>query len=203
LRLTIVGKNANSLGYRTTVDNLTLTKTAAFFSDDFEDGNATGWTPGSGTWSVVTDGTFRYAQTSTAAVTNNNVPTMGTATDMTVSADVKLTALGAGTPAVSIAFRYVDANNFYTWQLRPGDNQLRFYKVVAGTATQVGTSVAFTPVLNTTYTLKVVASGSTLTGYVDGVQKLQVTDGTFTSGKIALRVSTAAVRFDNVVVTTP
>jgi hypothetical protein len=74
---------------------------------------------------------------------------------------------------------------------------------VGGVATQIGAAVPFTIALNTTYKLKVVANGSTLTGYVDGVQKLQVTDSTFSSGKIALRVSTLAVRFDNVTVTTP
>src|SRR5882672_3511156 len=32
------------------------------FSDDFQDGNDSGWTKSSGTWSVVTDGSLAYRQ---------------------------------------------------------------------------------------------------------------------------------------------
>src|SRR5262245_59267724 len=37
------------------------------FSDNFEDGNADGWQKSGGSWSVVTDGSLVYRQTSTSA----------------------------------------------------------------------------------------------------------------------------------------
>src|SRR5688572_22606544 len=36
---------------------------ATLFSDDFEDGNSTGWTTSGGTWSVTTDGSRVLRQT--------------------------------------------------------------------------------------------------------------------------------------------
>jgi hypothetical protein len=35
---------------------------ATLLSDDFEDGNSTGWSTSGGTWSVVNDGTYVYKQ---------------------------------------------------------------------------------------------------------------------------------------------
>src|SRR5688572_15844198 len=40
------------------------------FSDDFQDGNSSGWSRSSGTWSVLTDGSLAYRQSSTSADSN-------------------------------------------------------------------------------------------------------------------------------------
>ncbi|HKC88172.1 MAG TPA: hypothetical protein VKG02_19455, partial [Blastocatellia bacterium] len=40
------------------------------FSDDFQDGNDSGWTKSSGTWAVVTDGSLAYRQSGTSADSN-------------------------------------------------------------------------------------------------------------------------------------
>src|SRR5688572_989701 len=40
---------------------------ATLFSDDFNDGNANGWTKSGGSWSVVTDGSPVYRQTGTGS----------------------------------------------------------------------------------------------------------------------------------------
>ena len=39
---------------------------AALFSDDFNDGNANGWTATSGTWGIITDGSPAYKQSGTS-----------------------------------------------------------------------------------------------------------------------------------------
>ena len=44
-------------------------QTQTLFSDDFQDGNANGWTKSGGTWSVVTDGSLVYLQSGTSADT--------------------------------------------------------------------------------------------------------------------------------------
>jgi pectate lyase len=40
------------------------------FSDDFQDGNASGWSRSSGSWSVVTDGSLAYRQSNVSADSN-------------------------------------------------------------------------------------------------------------------------------------
>ncbi len=40
---------------------------ATLFSDDFQDGNSTGWSTNGGSWSVVTDGTPALRQSGTSA----------------------------------------------------------------------------------------------------------------------------------------
>jgi pectate lyase len=40
---------------------------ATLFSDDFQDGNADGWSKSGGSWTVVADGSSAYRQSSTGA----------------------------------------------------------------------------------------------------------------------------------------
>lgn len=40
---------------------------ATLFSDDFQDGNSSGWSTNGGSWSVVTDGTAAWRQSGTSA----------------------------------------------------------------------------------------------------------------------------------------
>jgi hypothetical protein len=52
----------------TVMIGLPTTATAAtVFSDDFNDGNASGWTVSGGSWSVVNDGTPVYQQGGTSS----------------------------------------------------------------------------------------------------------------------------------------
>jgi hypothetical protein len=166
------------------------------FSDDFEDGNSSGWTVASGSWSVVTDGTKVFKQTSTsgeAVVYAGN----STWTNYTVEAKVKLYNTGANT-ASGIITRYKDGSNYYLLRLH-GSGKVQLYKKVAGTftllqeATQTGSA-------NTWYTLKLVVSGSNLTGYVDGAQKVAVADSSVANGSIGARTYTQSAAIDNVVV---
>lgn len=196
------GESANSAEKSVTV-GLTLPNpptVQTLFSDDFESGSASQWTVSSGTWSVVTDGTKVYKQTD--AVNTNAVVTAGTSTwtDYTVSAKMKLYDL-ASLSASGIIGRYVDANNFYMLRLHQS-GQIQLYEKVGGTFTML--QAASTPVaINTTYTLKLVFSGSSITGFVDGVQKISVTDSSFSSGKIGVRAYTQTISVDDVLVTAP
>ena len=45
----------------------TFVNAAVLFNDDFQDGNYTGWSTSSGSWSVVTDGSRVLKQSSTSA----------------------------------------------------------------------------------------------------------------------------------------
>ncbi|MGG1552034.1 right-handed parallel beta-helix repeat-containing protein [Paenibacillus ferrarius] len=170
----------------------------ALFSDDFEDGNSTGWTPVNGTWSVVTDGTKVLKQTSSS---NEAITYAGDASwaNYAVKADIKLNNNAIDTGSGILA-RYVDNNNFYMFRLNlPGKVQL--YKRVGGTFTLLSQVNDSSIMSNTTYTLKLELNGSTLTGYVNGIAKITVTDATFSSGKIGARSFNQPFSIDNVSVT--
>jgi beta-galactosidase len=169
---------------------------ASLFSDDFEDGNSTGWTVVSGSWSVVTDGTKVFKQTGT---TGEGVVYAGNAswTNYTVQARVKLYDM-ISLAASGIIGRYKDSNNFYLLRLHQS-GKMQLYKKVSGTFTLLQEATA-TVSTNTWYTLKLVLNGSTLTGYVDGVQKVSAVDGSVVSGCIGARAYTQSVGIDDVVV---
>jgi len=47
------------------------------FSDNFEDGNADGWTKSGGSWAVVSDGSLVYRQSSTSSDARARVGKLG------------------------------------------------------------------------------------------------------------------------------
>jgi hypothetical protein len=167
------------------------------FSDDFEAGNSAKWTVVTGTWSVVTDGTNVFKQTNNAI---SAIAYAGTSTwtDYTVQSRIKLydlnTLSGSG-----ILARYVDSNNFYMLRLHQS-GKVQLYKNIAGTYTllQEATTTVST---NTWYTLKLVMSGTTLTGYVDGALKVSAADSSLASGRIGVRSYNETFSIDDVTVT--
>lgn len=171
---------------------------ATLFSDDFEDGNSTGWTVVNGGWSVVTDGTKVFKQANTSGEASVYAGT-STWTNYTVEAKIKLYNNANGTASGIIA-RYVNSSNYYMFRLHSNDSKVELYKKVGGTFTKI-TDVAMTISTNTWYTLKLVLNGSSLTGYVDGVQKVSATDTSFTSGCIGARTYAQSVAIDDVIVT--
>lgn len=175
----------------------TPTPGGSLFSDNFEDGNATGWTNVNGTWSVVTDGTYVYKNTNT---TGESLTYAGqsTWTNYTVEAKVKLYNSGS-TVGAGIVARYTDSNNYYMFRIHEGSDKAQLYKKAGGSFTLLSEG-AVTVTANTIYTLKLVLSGSSLTGYVDGVQKVLFTDSSLTGGKIGARGYDVSFGVDDVVV---
>lgn len=173
----------------------TPTPSPSTFSDDFEDGNSSGWTNVNGSWSVVSDGSKVFKQTST---TGEALTYAGSSswTDYSVQAGIKL----YDTPtswASGIVGRYKDGNNYYLFRLTSG--KLQLYKKSGGTFTLLK-ETSYTSSTNTWYTLKLSFTGSTIKGYVNGVEKISTTDSSITSGSIGLRTYKQTAAFDNVVV---
>ncbi|GIF97508.1 pectate lyase family protein [Catellatospora citrea] len=169
---------------------------ATLFSDDFEDGNSTGWSKSGGSWSVTADGSQVYRQTSTGA--DAKAQAGATWTGQSVSARVKPIAFGNSTRSVGVAARLQSLSNYYSLVLTgSGTAQLR--RVSGGGVTTLATAtVAVSP--GTWYTLRLDAFGSSLTGYVNGTQVATATDSTFSSGRIGLMASYAGAAFDDVTV---
>ncbi|MES2697695.1 MAG: glycosyl hydrolase family 28-related protein [Verrucomicrobiota bacterium] len=172
-------------------------------ADDFQDGNATGWTPNAGsTWSVVTDGSLAYRQSNKLSATTTFSVTGNVAwTDQIMEADAKLISIDGTNRWLGLAFRYIDENNHYYVSFRTS-NVLELKKMSGG----VFTTLATTPLTLTTgtwYVIKAKAIGNSLKVYVDGKLQLQTTDSTFAAGKIGLALYKAEASYDDVVVTAP
>ncbi|MFC8848252.1 MULTISPECIES: pectinesterase family protein [unclassified Micromonospora] len=170
---------------------------ATLFSDDFTDGDTAGWSKSGGTWSVVADDSPALQQAK--ASTDNARLFAGTSTwtDYTVQARVKALTLPAD-GAVALLARASGATTYYRLALLPG-NQVRLEAVRSGAATTLGT-LSRTVATGTWYTLRIEATGSTVRGWVDGVQVGSGTGGIAT-GRIGVQTRYATARYDDVTAT--
>ncbi|MDR6550876.1 polysaccharide lyase 8 family protein [Paenibacillus qinlingensis] len=190
--------NINVAGAKGKTFKAKLSIQSALFSDNFEDGNADGWSTTGGTWSVVTDGSKMYSQTNTT-LSSGIFATAGSAswTDYSVEAKIKPMSFPISTAVVGLVARYTDVNNRYNFTYSNG--VLDISKRVNGVATALA-SKAYSLIPGTTYTFKAQLNGSTLELYVNGVKELTASDATFTSGKIGLTSYKSSVQFDDIVV---
>ena len=109
-------------------------------------------------------------------------------------AQVEVATVGGTSMGIMARMPGTVAHTGYLW--RYSGTACQLFKVVAGTATALGT--AYTATLTAPFTLRIEVSGSTITGYVDGVQRQQVTDTGLTTGSYCgLRVVNTTARYDN------
>jgi hypothetical protein len=118
--------------------------------------------------------------------------------DYAIDADVKVTAEGTGATGPGIVFRFVDANNFYLFQLRRAAGVVRLWKKQAGIWSQVGSDAPFPASLNTWYALRVEVAGTSIRCYANDCKLIDVQDPTFGAGAVGLRAGNTAARFDNI-----
>ncbi len=174
-----------------------VTSGATIFSDDFEDGNSTGWSTSGGSWSVVTDGTKVYKQSSTSATAYSY---SGTASWTNYSAQARVKALsfnGTARP-FGITARYQSTSNYYYLTLSNA-NQLQLGKK-ASSGSAVLASKTLTVQTGTWYTLKLAVNGTQLEAYVDGVLQLSATDSALATGKVGCYAAYVSAEFDDLLV---
>lgn len=183
-------------------------------SDTFTGTNGTALTshtpdiPGTGTYTSVV-GTSPTIQGNKAEVTNQSGTVVVydvSQSAVTAQADVSMNTANANT-AGGVVVRETDVNNFWLCHLR-GDGNLILFENSGGTFTQRA-SAAVTVNVNTTYTIKLVASGTNMTGYYQGTSEF--TYGSASSNQTATKVgircfcnaSGVTVDIDNFLVTNP
>lgn len=86
------------------------------------------------------------------------------------------------------------ARTYYKWS-QYSATSCRLYKVVAGVSTQLGSSVAYTPVVNDVF--KLVSTGTTHVGYINGSQQISQTDSSISNGSPGITIIGAAIACDN------
>jgi pectate lyase len=172
---------------------------ATLFSDDFEDGNSSGWTTSGGSWSVITDGSRVFRQSGTSSDARARAGT-STWTDYAVTARVRPTAFNGSNRFVAVLARAQSNTSYYYLALRQ-NNTVELKKLVGGSSTTLA-SAPVTVTLGTWYTLRLEVSGTQLRGNVNGGTVLAATDSQFRSGQIGVATFNASASFDNVVVET-
>ena len=169
--------------------------------DNFETGNAAGWSTTAGSqFTVVTSGANRiYRQSSTtgearALFSNTNW------TNQAIEAQVTPTAFNGNDRWVGLVTRYRDAQNYFYVTLRSsGSLQLR--RMRAGVFSTIA-STALPVTVNRRYRLRLESIGSVHRVYVDGALLLDADDaGAPRNGTAGLTMYRARADFDNVVVT--
>jgi len=91
-------------------------------------------------------------------------------------------------------WRYQDADNYYICRANPLESNFRVYKVVDGNRRQLQSSTVKIP-KGKWHTLKVKNVGNHIQCWYDGKLYLDVTDGTFKSGKVGLWTKADAVTY--------
>ncbi len=174
-----------------------LVSAANLFSDDFEDGNSTGWSTSGGSWSVVTDGSKVYKQAGASA--NAYSYTGNSAwTDYSVQVRAKALSFNGTGRTFGITARYSSTSNYYYLAISNA-NQLQLGKK-SSTGSGVLASKTFTAQTGTWYTLKLAVIGNQLQAYVDGVLQLTATDSSLKAGKAGLLALYTSAEFDDVAV---
>jgi hypothetical protein len=178
----------------------TTASAASLFSDNFEDGNADGWSKSGGTWAVGTDGSRVYTQSNAGSELARVFAGQTSWTDYAVQARVKPLAFGATTRYVGVAARSGSSSSFDRLVLTDA-NRVELQAVRSGSVTVIG-SAALTVSTGTWYTLRIEAQGSTLRGYVNGTLVASGAGSQASQGRIVLQTFHASASFDDVAVDT-
>ena len=171
---------------------------ATLLSDDFQDGNANGWTTSGGSWSVVTDGTLVYRQSGTTGDARARVGSSSW-TNYTVSVRVKPLSFNGTNRFVSVLARAQSDTSYYYLALR-SNNTVELKKLVNGTATTFATA-GVTVTIGTWYTLTLEVTGTTLRGTVNGGTVLTANDSQYAAGSAGVNTFNATASYDDVLVT--
>jgi hypothetical protein len=179
--------------------------TPATVQDDFETGNAGGWTPFAGSQFTVATRPLAFGTRSTRVFRQSSVAgDAGAAfnavdwTNQSITADVRPTAFSGSDRWAGLFARRSDASNYYYLSLR-SSNKLLLRKKVNGGLVSLG-SANIPVVLNRNYRLTLTASDGHVSAAVDGRTLIKVDDNELTSGSAGVLSYRAAADFDNVVV---
>ncbi len=156
------------------------------FSDDFNDGTLTNWTPNQGTW--TNPGTYMRGEYTTGNAWNIR---SSTGSNLVYTGTVNLLSGNA----VGLVFRSsADGTSSYDVILDAVDN---VFKIGRRPPYQILASYPLTVQRDHPYTIRVVANGSTIEAYLDGVRRLTVTDSTYSSGYLGVMLFSATATYDD------
>jgi pectate lyase len=169
------------------------------FSDNFEDGNANGWSSSGGSWSVVSDGSLVDRQSNATSERARHFAGSASWTNYVVQARVKPVSFN-GTGVVAIAARAVSSTRMYRLALTNA-NRVEL-QAMNGSAITVLGALSFTVSTSTFVTVRLQVNGSAISGSVNGTQVGSANDTSNAAGRIGLFTEFASASFDDVTVDT-
>lgn len=178
----------------------TVAQAATLFSDNFDDGNTSGWSKSGGDWTVVSDGSPTAQQGNIGSELARFFGGDNGWTNYSVQARVKPLAFDGSARFVGISARTSGATKFYRLALL-NTNRVELQAVNGSSVTVIG-AVNRTVATGTWYTLRIDVNGSSIAGFVDGAQIGSGTNTMEDNGRIALQTFHATARFDDVLVST-
>ncbi|WP_157994610.1 FG-GAP repeat protein [Peristeroidobacter agariperforans] len=170
----------------------------ALLQDGFQDGNAQGWTPLGGSFSVVSGGTsLVYRQTNT---TGNAAALLANASypDQSIQADIVPRAFDGTDRWFGLVARYVNSTNYYYVTARSGGG-VQLKKMVGGSFTTLG-SAPLTVTLNRTHRLRLEAVGDHVRVLVNDRPVISVRDDDISGGQPGVMMYRTRADYDNVLV---
>lgn len=178
------GRRIRGVGVRTLVSDTFTRADSTSTLGSADTGQA--WSAQVGTWGISGNQACETLATGSA----NAVVDAGVA-DGEAEVDVTWQSGQGGLVA-----RSVDGNDLLLAIIYAGT--LELYKIVAGLSTALG-SYAWTPVMGTTYNLRISARGSAIKVYLDGTERIAVTETAHQSAtKWGIWASSSSAnRFDN------
>jgi hypothetical protein len=171
----------------------------ATMQDDFEDGDAAGWTMDSGTMSVARRGPSRVLRQVSTSGTATAVLAASNMTNQSVQADFRPIDFADGDRWFGVATHYVNAANHYYVALRSG-GFVTFRRVQAGRHVTLANRV-FPVTPGHRYRLRLESIGSRHRVYVNEQRLVDVFDDVLVAGRAAVFTQGASADIDNVVVT--
>nr|MDT0662018.1 pectate lyase [Micromonospora sp. DSM 115978] len=175
-----------------------MASAATLFTDDFQDGNTSGWSKSGGTWTVVADGSQALRQSNGGSENARLFADSGGSTGYTVQARVKPLSFGSG-GQVSLVAQASSSTRFYRLALAGGQVQLQ--SVNGGTIGVLGT-LSRSISTGTWYTLAIEVNGGTVRGTIDGAQVAQGSGSLAASGRVGFQTIYSTGSFDDISVST-
>ncbi|MFY1689448.1 right-handed parallel beta-helix repeat-containing protein [Plantactinospora sp. WMMB782] len=173
---------------------------ATLYSDNFDDGNADGWSKSGGDWTVVTDGSPGYRQGNAGSELARGFAGDTGWTNYQVQARVKPLSFNGSNRLVAIAARVNSATRMYRLAL-VNANRAELQAVNGSSITVLG-SASLSVTTGSWYTLRLVVDGSSIQGFVNGSQVGSGSNSAQSAGRIALVTVYASAVYDDVSVDT-
>ncbi|MFC4313609.1 FG-GAP repeat protein [Steroidobacter flavus] len=167
--------------------------------DDFQDGDAAGWStlPGS-TFAVAASGASRfYRQTNTTGNAAALWPALYGSNDQSIQADITPRAFDGADRWFGLVTRYTDADNYYYVTARSGGG-IQLKRMQGGAFTTLG-SAALPVAIGTTHRIRLESVGDHVRVFVNNRPVIRVRDAALSGGQPGLMMYRTQADYDNIV----